>query len=72
MLEEIQRRQLHPTAGTFNATLVACAGGRQCERALALLRDMYSCSAESDVISYNAAISACEKGHQLEQALGSL
>ena len=55
------RQMERPNRFSYNAAVSACAKGRQCDHALALLGEMHARGLKPDVISYSAVISACEK-----------
>ncbi|CAK0858315.1 unnamed protein product [Prorocentrum cordatum] len=58
---------------SYSAGISACEKGKQWQRALALLSEMWAAKLEPDVIfSYSAGISACEKGEEWQLALALL
>ena len=63
------RQMERPNRFSYNAAVSACAKGRQCDHALALLGEMHARGLKPDVISYSAVISACEKASMWQRAL---
>ncbi|CAK0888683.1 unnamed protein product [Prorocentrum cordatum] len=57
---------------SYNTGISACEKGRQWQRALALLSEMWEARVERSIVSYGSGISACGNGEQWRQALALL
>ncbi|CAK0858309.1 unnamed protein product [Prorocentrum cordatum] len=57
---------------SYNAGISACEKGKQWQRALALLSEMWEAKLEPDVFSFGSGISACCKDEQWQRALALL
>ncbi|CAM9939827.1 unnamed protein product [Scytosiphon promiscuus] len=60
LVEEMQTEEvgISPNVITYNAAITACRKGKQCDRAVALLRDMPRRGVSPNVASYSSAIAA--------------
>lgn len=71
LIEEMQTEKvgIAPNVITYNAAITAFRKGRQCDRAVALLRGMPQRGVPSNVASYSSAISALGDAGRWEEAV---